>query len=412
MPDDKTTPDKQRTPAWKKLGLKLKSTQENGDGEREREHERGHKHKHNPDGDEQRDADPATGGDGNDEGKKRSSKKRRLDAKEGEGDFKKKKKAKKEDSVVDHDGVGVSSDSGAKEVVDADGSSAVLDGKQGQEEGYIVNGSGKKEQTKKKEKEKKKKKDSKDAKDVNVTVEKTKTIHETPVLSYLSRYHNNRAEWKFQKSREVHLFKHILSLEHVPARYNAALLAYLKGLRSEGAKQRLSEAAAGVIKADIEGKATLDGNTDTDADKEKDNTAAEESANDVSRSSLVYSATIEAFRKWLPDAREDFDNTDISGSAEMDDGLRQRLEKRKRAELIWFAVNGEKLYEISKPMTKKANRNGAQNQPGKKKRKNRTVIVEISSSSESESESESESSSNSSSSDSSSESDDSSSSSS
>lgn len=401
MPDDKRTPDKQRTPAWKKLGLKLKNTQENGDGEHERE--RGHKHKRNPDGDKQRDADPATGGDGNDEGKKRSSKKRRLDAMEGEGDFKKKKMAKKEDSVADYDGVGVSSDSGAKEVVDADGSSAVLDGKQGQEEAYTVNGSGKKEETKKKEKEKKKKRDA------NVAVEKTKTIHETPVLSYLSRYHNNRAEWKFQKSREVHLFKHILSLEHVPARYNAALLAYLKGLRSEGAKQRLSEAAAGVIKADIEGKATLDGNADTDADKEKDNTTAEESVNDVSRSSLAYSATIEAFRKWLPDAREDFDNTDISGSADMDDGLRQRLEKRQRAELIWFAVNSDELYEISKSKpTKKANLNGAQNQPGKKKRKNRTVIVEISSSSESESES----SSNSSSSDSSSESDDSSSSSS
>jgi 20S proteasome subunit alpha 1 len=224
------------------------------------------------------------------------------------------------------------------------------------------------------EKKKKKKEKKKKKKDQSTTTasDTTPTSHESPILSYLNLYHQNRSAWKFQKNRETHLFKHILSSEHVPAKYNAALLSYLKGLKSEGAKQRLGQVAEEVVKAEMEEDLAKEQEAETE-DKAESNTAG-------------YHKAVEAFRTRLSQGKDDFDEIETPDSL---DGERlAKLQRRQRAELVLFAVSG-KLFYLEKTKAKRGP--STQAPPVKKKKKNRTAFVEISSSSESESSSDSDS---------------------
>ncbi|KAF7161168.1 hypothetical protein CNMCM5623_006812 [Aspergillus felis] len=224
------------------------------------------------------------------------------------------------------------------------------------------------------EKKKKKKEKKKKKKDQSVTTapNATTTSHESPILSYLNLYHQNRSVWKFQKNRETHLFKHILSLEHVPAKYNAALLSYLKGLKSEAAKQRLQEVAEEVVKAEMEEDWAKEQAAETEDKAESDMTG--------------YNKAVEAFRTRLSQGKDDFDEIETPDSLD-GEGL-AKLQRRQRAELVLFAVSG-KLFYLEKTKAKRGP--STQAPPAKKKKKNRTAFVEISSSSESESSSDSDS---------------------
>jgi 20S proteasome subunit alpha 1 len=223
------------------------------------------------------------------------------------------------------------------------------------------------------EKKKKKKEKKKKKKDQSVTTSSnaTTTSHESPILSYLNLYHQHRSVWKFQKNRETHLFKHILSLEHIPAKYNAALFSYLKGLKSEGAKQRLQQVAEEVVKAEMEEDLAKEQEAETEDKAESDMTG--------------YNKAVEAFRTRLSQGRDDFDEIETPDS--LDGEQLAKLQRRQRAELVLFAVSG-KLFYLEKTKAKRGP--STQAPPAKKKKKNRTAFVEISSSSESESSSDSE----------------------
>lgn len=378
-----------RVPAWKKLGLKLKYAKETplddgvteekcGDGKGE---------------------GVGVNGEVGSSGKEKKGKKRRFDEEkedkdkneekdEGEKDSTPKSKKKKRVSFTadtkvrdGEEGEGDVADGVSVSVEDKDG------GKSGMPDQQPTDEDGDDEQSATEVKEKKKKKKEKGKKKDGASTDSTQ-IHETPILSYLSHYYKYRPTWKFQKNRETHLFKHVLSLEQVPPQYNAALLAYLQGLKSEGAKQRLHQTAEEVVKNDIENKAPVE-NGDGAA-------AADEKEDGDTPNATDYDKAVDAFRAWLLDPKEDFDYSNVSG--QLDDDTRKKLGKRQRAELMIYAVLG-KLFTAEKPKPAKEVR-PKKVAPGKKKRKNRTAIVEISSSSESESES-----SNSSSSDSDSDSD-------
>jgi hypothetical protein len=374
-------------PAWKKLGLKLKYAKEDTGNENA----------------SAKNADKLANGlnGAHDSPEKVKGKKRRLDEEEeggevseeesahktkkskkekGEKKEEKEKKEKKEKKRVsfstdtkDRDGTGDESDR-------ENGGVAVSDGRGTTSEEESTDKKNKKDK-KEKKKEKKEKKD-------NAT---SGHIHETPVLSYLSLYHKNRAAWKFQKNRETHLFKHIFSLEQVPAQYNAALLAYLQGLKSEGAKQRLFQNAEEVMKTELEPKSVEDAeNGDATATSQ----ANEDGENGNAPDTKAYDNAVEEFRTWLLDPKEEFDTGRVSG--DLDDDARRKFETRQRAELILFAVQGS-LFSVEKPKPVPASMDGKGDQgkkkvpASKKKRKTRTAIVDISSSSESESESSSDS---------------------
>ncbi|PWY84546.1 N-terminal nucleophile aminohydrolase [Aspergillus sclerotioniger CBS 115572] len=341
-----STQSSQHIPAWKKMGPKLKNAKDTPVAFPEENKENASVNK---------DQDK----------KQRKSKKRRLENDDDEGvkndggkedaEASKKKKKKR-----------VSFSAGSKEY---DGSDEELEQEKEQvkddakdekipEDDDIADDEGGKE---KKKKEKKKKNKDKKKEGSTEDASATPKIHETPILSYLSLYHKHRSAWKFQKNRETHLFKHVLSQEQVPAQYNAALLAYLQGLKSEGAKLRLRQIAEEVIKAEAEAE---------------------------DQNAPSYDKAVAAFRIRLSAGQEDLDSQDIAGQFDAD--MLKKIENRRRAELVLFAVNGT-LFNYQKPRPPPQKGKKAQAQPGKKKKKNRTAFVEISSSSESESSSDSDS---------------------
>lgn len=224
------------------------------------------------------------------------------------------------------------------------------------------------------------------------------------IIAYLSQYYHDRASWKFQKIREAQLLKHVFSLEHVPSEYNPALLAYLKGLKSEGARTRLRKSAQDVIKFD-----------------EKHTTASsdESTATEETRGIAKLPALPESWREeygnavWrfkgnlnagIKDLNEGVTLTapkgDENEDGEIDPSVLTRLEHRKRAEMVLWTVSG-KIGKYSSATSKPEKSTDAEAEaeptettsftkketkpkaPARKKRKNRTMIVEISSSSES-----------------------------
>ncbi|KAL2831078.1 hypothetical protein BDW59DRAFT_140347 [Aspergillus cavernicola] len=200
----------------------------------------------------------------------------------------------------------------------------------------------------------------------------------SPVLAYLDLYHNNRSAWKFQKIRETQLFKHILSLEHIPDRYDAALLSYLQGLKGEAAKQRLREMAQGVLKNDVE-ETKPEANVDL-SEKPSDEQALSPTAN--------YRKAVYAFRTKLAEGELTEDLGEVFEHLEAD--LKERFRKRRRGEIILFSVDGRVFTMSNLKAPPQKGKNAAQNQPANKKKKNRTAFVDISSSSDSDSDSEAE----------------------
>lgn len=376
--DEISSPAPSHVPAWKKLGLKLKYAKEEVPA--------------------QRDGDRDVSGEAQDgmevdgavkegsEKKKNKSKKRRLeeDGEDGEdgaataaaggednGSEKKKNKKSKKHRKVSfsadtkvHDGDDEEDEEDEEEEKKTGGDSL----ENGVSEAALVDEKQKEEKKRrmKEKKDKKKKQDQQEPTDPS----------DTPILTYLHLYHQDRPAWKFQKNRETQLFKHVLSLERVPTEYNAALLAYLQGLKSEAARQRLGQTAEEIIKSEMEVQAATEVNTEED--KPDDQNAPD---------MTDYYKTVEAFRIRLSQGKDELNDVDALGEGQVTRDLRKKLEKRLRAEAMWFAING-KLFYIQKPKgSQKATpqQNGKQAQSAGKKKKNRTVIVDISSSSESES---------------------------
>ncbi|KAL4884827.1 hypothetical protein BJY04DRAFT_182124, partial [Aspergillus karnatakaensis] len=202
---------------------------------------------------------------------------------------------------------------------------------------------------------------------------------DSAILSYLDLYHNDRSAWKFQKIREIQLFKHILSLEHVPAHYEAALLSYLQGLKGEAAKQRLREVAQAAVKANVE-------ETKPDVSTESSSNLSDEQAEPPT---TTYRKAVYAFRTKLTESGlpEDLGES-FEGLEQLDAELLDKFRKRRRAEVILFALDGRVFTMSNLKAPPQKGKNAAQSQPANKKKKNRTAFVEISSSSESDSEGE------------------------
>ncbi|KAH8692659.1 hypothetical protein BGW36DRAFT_430414 [Talaromyces proteolyticus] len=333
--------------------------------------------------------------------KTKKSKKRRLDDDdehyehdEGKMESKKLKKSQRRKSVSfadDTKEVGTSEEDASSEPATA---TQNQDGAQGKIETEDVEEEISPEVRKQRKREKREQRRKKDIGESEMVSRKTPTPNstdETPVLSYLSQYSENRSEWKFQKNRESQLLKKILSLDDVPAEYNRALFVYLKGLKSEGARQRLRKNAQEGIKSD-EVQEQVEQGEDSAAD------TGSTSIPDSSKES--YNEAVRRFKGNLNAGAKNFDDGVALEDADPD--LKQRLEKRKRAELVLWSVSGKiskndagstkpraALENIDEEASsaKDKGKEGNQNKkaPARKKRKNRTMLVEISSSSESDS---------------------------
>lgn len=101
-----------------------------------------------------------------------------------------------------------------------------------------------------------------------------------PFLEYLTAYHTSRSTWKFNKSKQTQILKHIFDTTKIPPEYEDALKAYLSGLTGFAARKRLRDQALKIRQddeADLAG-ADEDMETGKDADVKASITPSEEAA--------------------------------------------------------------------------------------------------------------------------------------
>ncbi|CAG8982932.1 hypothetical protein HYALB_00002950 [Hymenoscyphus albidus] len=72
-----------------------------------------------------------------------------------------------------------------------------------------------------------------------------------PFLSYLKQYTENRDSWKFNKNHQNHLIKHLFDLDSIPSEYEAFIYPYVRGLQG-GVRTRLRGSALAIKVKDLE----------------------------------------------------------------------------------------------------------------------------------------------------------------
>ncbi|POS83576.1 hypothetical protein EPUL_004910 [Erysiphe pulchra] len=92
---------------------------------------------------------------------------------------------------------------------------------------------------------KKKPKDTKVSRQLKSQVTNHLTKVTPPFLSYLREYHESRETWKFKKNHQTHLLQHIFDVERVPSNHAHLIYAYVRGLRGQ-VRTRLRDSAMSI----------------------------------------------------------------------------------------------------------------------------------------------------------------------
>ncbi|KAG8625301.1 hypothetical protein KVT40_007052 [Elsinoe batatas] len=62
-------------------------------------------------------------------------------------------------------------------------------------------------------------------------------------VQYLEQFHTDRANWKFNKSKQNDILKNLWNVYRIPPSYNDALVTYINGLQGQAARKRISDEA-------------------------------------------------------------------------------------------------------------------------------------------------------------------------
>ena len=164
-------------------------------------------------------------------------------------------------------------------------------------------------------------------------------------LVYLSEFQHSRSSWKFNKSKQTHLLRHILNLKHVPQSYNSALREYLLGLKGESIKAKVREQA---LKARDEDESDLaqepmerhtDSNGIVRIDLEAEQARAYASApNPPSKTTAQRKAEYkQAIERWKAEVKEGILKQEERDLLD-DPKWEARLKRRRRSELVIWSV--------------------------------------------------------------------------
>ena len=170
-------------------------------------------------------------------------------------------------------------------------------------------------------------------------------------LTYLNTFTTSPSTWKFSKNHQTHLLRHILSLSKIPSEYDGALLSYLKGLHSRGAKRELRKSAQEAREADDSwmGAQGHGGGDDEGGDQEDVQGNAEKrkafkTGWQRHLNSLLLGETKQESSEPPPSSSKDDsnDNDDDNVSAKPQENenkdLTWRIKRRVRAEVILAAI--------------------------------------------------------------------------
>jgi hypothetical protein len=97
-------------------------------------------------------------------------------------------------------------------------------------------------------------------------ITKPKALLSRPFLTYLKTYCESRDTWKFNKNHQNHLLRHAFDIEVIPTDYALYLFEYVRGLQG-GVRTRLRDTALGVKVKDQEDGAAGFPSTMADPDK-------------------------------------------------------------------------------------------------------------------------------------------------
>ncbi|KKY18411.1 putative proteasome subunit alpha type 6 [Phaeomoniella chlamydospora] len=155
-------------------------------------------------------------------------------------------------------------------------------------------------------------------------IKKTKSTNsEKPhsALQYLSQYHESRDTWKFNKNKETWLLKHIFSTADLPSSYDKALATYLGGLRGESAKSRLAQGATEEV---------------SNVDDHLASTSQASQSMDDPATRDAYRA--EARKRFKRNHEQFLDDLEKQEAEEPDPDRQRLLARRRRAEIILWSV--------------------------------------------------------------------------
>ncbi len=230
------------------------------------------------------------------------------------------------------------------------------------------------------EKERRAKRVKKPKQDKNKALKQSKTVKSTglssrPYLQYLRQYHESRDTWKFNKNHQTHFLKHVFDLDIIPSDHTYLIYPYVRGLQG-GVRTRLRDAAVAVkIKDQEEGATESSENMSWDEKKQKEYEAAmEKYARDMTATNASSHAG--------------YEEGILLGLS--DEGMAKRVAKRTRAEQILRELaSGQDPSEViakddrangDNDSQKRLRMNDGSTQKVARRRKQRTATVDTSSS--------------------------------
>ena len=158
-----------------------------------------------------------------------------------------------------------------------------------------------------------------------------------PVLTYLTTHRTSPQSWKFSKSHQNQILKHLFSFKHIPPSYDPALLPYIRGLKGTSARSRIRNEALLVREEDKKWLASEPPETE----RMENETAAQCSA----RRRHDYEAAVARIKRTLEeqeDEREERESELLGEHQEWE----ERFQKRRRAEVVLWGV-GEDVDEVA-----------------------------------------------------------------
>jgi WKF domain len=207
-------------------------------------------------------------------------------------------------------------------------------------------------------------------------------------LEYLTQFCDSRDTWKFRKNREVWILKHLFSIDDIPPKYDISLSQYLRGLKPPSACSRIRQEAKEIIRKDCEQYLEY---TVSSGSKDGERKVEEVPADmeDPERRRAYYEDSVRRYKRKLEQHLDEVAEEELNWVSP------ERLAKRRRAEILLWATgvtpsSADATQSSDAAISEQETSRNGSRQIGKgahvkitqKKRKNRTSVIELPSSSE------------------------------
>lgn len=164
-----------------------------------------------------------------------------------------------------------------------------------------------------------------------------------PVLTYLTTHHVSPQTWKFSKSHQNQILKHLFSLKHIPPSYDSALRPYIRGLKGTSARSRVRKDALAIREED---EKWLESEP-SESERMENETVAQCNA----RRRRDYEAAVARMKQTLEekeDEREERESELLGENKEWE----ERCQKRRRAEILLWGIGEEDEVVESRPSSR------------------------------------------------------------